>query len=92
MPELGPLERIAEAGKRLYEEKRAALERDHRGHFVAVDVVNETIHVGETADAALLRGRKESPHGVFHLIRIGSPGAQKAGYIQDHVQADLRAL
>jgi hypothetical protein len=82
MPELGSLntlEKIVEAGEEIYNRRRTELEREHMGHFAAVDVTAEEVYVAETSDRALEIGRNASPHGVFHLIRIGSSGAFNAG-------------
>lgn len=75
-------DKIAEAGERFYAEKhKARLERERPGHFVAIDVATGDAYVGDHAELALEEARAKVPHGVFHLIRIGSPGAFKVSYI-----------
>ncbi len=76
---LNPKE-IAEAGERIYREKyRAELERSQNGLFVAIDVVSEEAFTANQPEEALEIARKKHSDGVFHLIRIGSPGAFKLG-------------
>lgn len=74
-------ERIAEEGERLYAERhKAALERTHLGHFVAIDVLTGEAYLAEFPEGALGEARKKAPHGVFHLIRIGAPGTFKVSH------------
>jgi len=61
---------------RLY---RAQFEEKHRYHFVVIDIKDEKAYVHETPEGALQNARKAAPHGVFHLMRIGSPGAFTGG-------------
>jgi hypothetical protein len=69
-------EKIAEAGERLYQERfREKLEQSHRGHFCAIDVLSGQAYVHEEAAAAIATARQHAPTGIFHLIRIGAPGA-----------------
>lgn len=73
--------KIAEAAERIYNEKyREELEASHHGEFVAIDVQDGQAYQGEYAEQALQQAREKSPYGVFHLIRIGAPGAFRASY------------
>jgi len=72
---------IAKAGQEIYEKRyKAAYEREHGGKFVAIDVATEAAYLAETPEAALHAAKGASPSGVFHLIRIGSPGAFRVSY------------
>ena len=72
---------IAERGERIYSDNfRVSFEREHLGKFVAIDVTTEKAYLGDTPEEAYGAGRKSSPAGVFHLIRVGSPGAYKVSY------------
>lgn len=74
-------DKIAEAGQRLYAERhQAQLEKDRSGQFVAIDVLTGEGYVAEFPEQALEHARKQAPNGVFHLIRIGAPGAFKVSY------------
>jgi hypothetical protein len=66
---------IAEAGEEIYNSLRTDLEANHRGRFVAINVKSKTHHLADTADQALENARNAEPGGVFHLIRVGFPGA-----------------
>jgi hypothetical protein len=71
-------DKIADAGEQLYADRyKDALESDHRGHFVAIDVLTGEAYVAEYPEQALQKARSEAPNGVFHLIRVGAPGAFK---------------
>ena len=78
-------ERIAEEGQRIYAAiHQARLERAHLGEFAAIDVLTEEAYVGKFAEVALREARKSAPNGVFHLVRIGSPGAFKVSFGKRH--------
>ena len=73
-------DKIAEAAGCIYNQLKDDLEKELLGHFVVIDVVTEESYVAEFPENALEKARNAAPHGVFHLIRIGSPGAFKVGY------------
>jgi hypothetical protein len=73
---LGSPEKIADAGERIYAEQyKAQLEATQRGHFVAIDVTTGEGYVAEFPEQALGEARAKAPAGIFHLIRVGAPGA-----------------
>lgn len=75
---------IAERGEKLYQDKyKAAYEREHPGRFVAINVLNEVAYVADSPEEAIKLARKDSPRGVFHLIRVGSAGAFRVSYNKD---------
>lgn len=73
--------KIADAGDRIYSDKyKSQLEADQMGHFVAIDVTTEEAYVAEFPEQALEKARTAAPNGIFHLIRIGAPGAFKVSF------------
>lgn len=71
---------IADAATRIYGRRYKALyEKEHPNWFVVVDIKNEEAYVHETPEGAFLAARKEAPHGVFHLMKVGSTGAFTGG-------------
>lgn len=92
---------IADAGERIYREKfqmesgdpsdgprRPSFESEHSGEFVAINVVAETAHLGATPEEAFNAARKADQNGVFHLIRVGYPGAFQMSYQHKHDTQD----
>lgn len=74
-------DKIASEGERIYLERyKLQMEDQSFGHFIAIDVVSEQAWNAEFPEAALEAARKAAPNGVFHLIRIGAPGAFKVSY------------
>jgi hypothetical protein len=74
-------EKIAEAGELIYSERyQAQLEPDRRGHFIAVDVTSGEGYVADYPEQALQKARAAAPNGIFHLIRIGAPGAFRVSF------------
>jgi hypothetical protein len=67
---------ISEAGKKIYERLyKAEYEKSRRGRFVAVNILDESATLGDTATEALRSARAKHPKGLFHLIRVGHSGA-----------------
>lgn len=74
--------KIAEAAEAIYEDQyREDYEQSHDGEYVVIDVATGAAYLGEYAEDALHNARQKAPHGVFHLMRIGAPGAFKVSYI-----------
>ena len=72
---------VAEKGEQLYRDKfKGTYEPANNGWFLAIDVASERAYLGKTADEAYLTARKAAPAGIFHLIKIGSPGAFRISY------------
>ncbi len=75
---------IAEAGEKIYAEKyRDEFEAMYRGQFAAIDVKSGLAYRGVTPEQALGAARQAAPGGLFHLIRIGQPGAFRVSYSAD---------
>lgn len=71
---------IAERGNEIYNSKyREEYEDKHLGKFVAVNVLDQTTVLGDTASDALLEAKRQNPQGLFHLIRVGHSGAFEVG-------------
>lgn len=80
---------IADAGERIYREKfQAAFEPEHSGEYVAINVVTETASLGKTPEQAFEAARASDMDGVFHLIRVGFPGAFQISYQGRHGTQD----
>ena len=82
---LGAPSEIAAAAEKLYDENyRKEYAKKHPGEYVAINVEDGKAYVAKFAEDALQKAREASPHGIFHLIRIGSPstfkGSQVGGY------------
>jgi hypothetical protein len=92
---------IADAGERIYREKiqlesgvpsngppRPSFESEHLGEYVVINVVAETVFLGATPEEAFNTARKADENGVFHLIRVGYPGAFQMSYQHGHDTQD----
>lgn len=72
---------IAELGTRIYAEKfQRDLEATHSGQFVAIDIELQVFAVAPSPEEAVREAQRKNPKGVFHLIRIGSPGVYRVSY------------
>lgn len=80
-------DKIAEAGEQIYADRyKQELEAGHSGEFVAIDVLTGAAYTARFPEEALANARSAAPNGIFHLIRIGAPGAFKVSY-RNHDQA-----
>jgi hypothetical protein len=85
-PNLNDPKHIAESGERIYKDRyKPTYEAEHPGEFVAINVLDGTATLGKTGSEALLRAKTQQPNGLFHLIRIGFPGAFEVGTAYRHV-------
>jgi hypothetical protein len=67
---------VADAGERIYAERyKQGYEANYRGWFVLIDVRSAIAYLGPTPQAAIHEARQKAPNGIFHLIRVGEPGA-----------------
>lgn len=75
---------LAERGEEIYRRKfKADFERRHIGKFVAIDVTGERAYLGKTPEEAFAKAKRAVPDGVFHLIKVGEPGAYRVSYGAD---------
>jgi len=80
---------ISEAGEKIYERLyKADYEKLHVGKFVAINVLDESSTIGDTATDALVKAKASQPKGLFHLIRVGHSGAFEVGLAFRHVVTD----
>jgi hypothetical protein len=80
---------ISDAGEKIYSRLyKPEYEQKHPGKFVAIDITNESATLGATAGEALARARADNRNGLFHLIRIGHPGAFEVGLAHRHVHSN----
>jgi hypothetical protein len=74
-------DKIAEAGERIYADRyKSELEAARPGHFIAIDVLTGEGYAAEFPEQALETARAKAPSGIFHLIRVGAPGAFKVSF------------
>lgn len=83
-PSLSDPKNIVEAGEKIYNERyRAQFEAEQIGKFVAINVKNGHATLGATSEEALEEARKTNRDGLFHLIRVGSPGAFQVSHVSN---------
>ena len=70
------VDRIAQQAQQIYKRNfQEEYESRYGGKFVVIDIRQGKAYLGEFAEDALQKARARAPYGVFHLIRVGSPGA-----------------
>jgi hypothetical protein len=80
---------IADTGERIYRERyQKDFEEKYLGKFVAVSVKTGDATVGDSPQEALEQAKSKEPDGLFHLIRVGYPGAFQMGYSYQDADQD----
>ena len=83
-PSLSDPQAMAERAESIYRDKyQEQYEDKYEGKFVAIDVATEEAYIGESAEEALKKARDSDATSVFHLIKVGSPGAFRVSYTSD---------
>lgn len=70
------IEKIAEEGSRIYGRIKARYGTKERGKFLAIDIDSQRTYLGTTSAEALARAKKEYPHKVFYVVKIGYDAAE----------------
>lgn len=87
-PPLSNPKAAAELGEKIYQDLyKEQYEQEHQGKFVAIDVTSEKAYLDDAPEKVLESARKASPVGIFHLIKVGFPGAFRVSY-SNHVELD----
>lgn len=82
---------IAEAAETIYREMyQQDFEQNQPGKFVVINIRTKTATLGDNASDALVKARQADPQGIFHLMRVGFPGAfQLSRYLHSASQDRL---
>jgi hypothetical protein len=80
---------ISELGEEIYNRLyKAEYAQEHAGQYVAININDESATIGKTASEALAEAKLKSPHGFFHLIRVGHPAAFEVGLAYRNVHSN----
>ena len=72
---------IAEKGEAIYLKKyKIEFETRYPNKFVAIEIDSGQAFIGNTAEEAIEKAQTERDGGLFHLIKVGSPGVFRVGY------------
>ncbi len=72
LPNINPNE-LAEKGIEIYNQQlKSELEKTHQGDYVAIEVDSGKYFIDKTDIEALMKARRQFPHKVFYLVKIGS--------------------
>ncbi len=72
---------IAGQGEQIYKEMYQALyEKLYPHQYVVIDVATKKSYLGAFSEEAVNKAKSDSPEGIFHLIKVGSPAAFKVSH------------
>ncbi len=63
---------LAEKGGQIYAKFKSNIDQTHQGEFVAIEVESGKYFVGKTDSEALMKAKRQFPHKVFYMVKIGS--------------------
>lgn len=72
-------ESITSRAKAIYEARRAQLEKEHEGQFVAIEPDSGDFFLADSFDAAVAKAVARHPQKISHTIRIGRDAAFHIG-------------
>lgn len=73
-------EETARLGREIYDRDiRPAVEHDHDGRFLVVDVTTGHYEIDDDELAAFARAGEKNPTGAFFLLRVGRRSAHRLG-------------
>ena len=76
---------IVGAAEKIYNERyREEYEKSFHDHFVIIDIRTGLAYHEEWPERALAVAREKAPNGIFHMIRVGSPGAFRVSYTREN--------
>lgn len=70
------IQKIAEAGAKIYETIRLQFEPAQNGKFMAIDIESKDTFIGNTSSEAVELARKAYPNKVFYVVKIGFSAAE----------------
>ncbi len=70
------IKEIADKGKMIYEKKKSEYEPEQNGKFLAIEVDNEEVFLGNTSAEALELARAKYRDKIFYVVKIGSETAE----------------
>lgn len=70
------IQKIAEAGAKIYETIKTQYEPGQNGKFLAIDIDSKDAFVGKTSSEAVEKARKAHPDKIFYVVKIGFSAAE----------------
>ncbi len=70
------IHKIATEGSKIYEVIKSQYEPAQNGKFLAIDIDTKKVYFADTSIGAMDRAKKDFPHKVFYLVKIGYDAAE----------------
>lgn len=70
------IQKIAEAGAKIYEMIKSQYEPAQNGKFLAIDIESKDTFIANTSSDAVELARKAHPNRVFYVVKIGFSAAE----------------
>ena len=70
------IQKIAEAGAKIYETIKLQYEPAQNGQFLAIDIESKDTYISNTSSEAVELARKAHPNKVFYVVKIGFSAAE----------------
>lgn len=79
------IQKIAEAGAKIYETIKSQYEPDKNGKFLAIDTDSKDVFIGNTSSEAVELARKVHPNKVFYVVKIGFSAAETLASLASNI-------
>ena len=70
------IRKIAEDGAKIYKQVKVNYDPKEKGKFLAIEIENEKIYLGNTSAEAMELARQNHPDKVFYIVKIGYDTAE----------------
>jgi len=70
------IQRIAEEGAKIYEQIKVDYDPKERGKFLAIEIEDQKVFLGNTSADALELARTNYPNKIFYVVKIGFDAAE----------------
>ena len=70
------IQKIAEAGAKIYETIKSQYEPAQNGKFLAINIESKDVFIANTSSEAVEKARKVHPNKVFYVVKIGFSAAE----------------
>ncbi len=78
------IQKIAEAGARIYESVRSQYEPAQNGKFLAIDIDSKDTYIGTASSEAVELARNAHPNKVFYVVKVGFSVAETLASLGFH--------
>ncbi len=79
------IQKLAEAGAKIYETIKSQYEPAQNGKFLAIDTESKDAYIAKTSSEAVELARKAHTNKVFYVVKIGHSAAETLASLASNI-------